>query len=149
MTLETYNFGLTAAAVPVQVQAVAPAFFTQSDGKHILATHADGTLVAPAGTMGASPAAPGETVVCYATGLGPTNPAAPEGMVITTPLPLVTAPSVTFNGVAGQVLYSDLTYAGLFQINVTVPASASSGDVPVAMQVGPVTSPATAVIAVQ
>jgi uncharacterized protein (TIGR03437 family) len=148
--LQTYNFGLTGAAVTVQVQAVAPAFFMQSDGKHVIATHADGSLIGPAGTTGETPAAPGETVVLYGTGFGPTNPAAPEGMVITTPLPLAAGfPTVTFNGVAGQVQYSSLTYAGLFQINVTIPASAPSGDVPVVAQVGTETSLATAVIAVQ
>jgi uncharacterized protein (TIGR03437 family) len=70
-------------------------------------------------------------------------------MLITTPLPLTAAPTVTFNSVAGQVLYSALTYAGLFQINVTIPASAPSGDVSVVAQAGSVSSPSTAVIAVQ
>jgi uncharacterized protein (TIGR03118 family) len=149
VTLETYSFGLTGDAVTVQVQAVAPAFFMQSDGKHILATHADGSLVGPAGSTGATPAAPGETVVCYGTGFGATNPAAPEGLVITTPLPLATAPTVMFGSTPGQVLYSALTYAGLFQINVTIPTSAPSGDVPVVAQVGSVSSLSTAVIAVQ
>jgi uncharacterized protein (TIGR03118 family) len=149
VTLQTYNFGLTGSAVTVEVQAAAPAFFLQSDGKHIVATHADGSLVGPSTTKGATPAAPGETVVCYGTGFGPTNPAAPEGMLITTPLPLTAAPTVTFNSVAGQVLYSALTYAGLFQINVTIPTSAPSGDVSVVAQAGSVSSPATAVIAVQ
>ena len=148
--LQTYNHGLTDTAVTVQVQDVAPAFFMQPDFKHVIATHADGTMIGPAGTAGETPAAPGETVVLYGTGFGATNPAAPEGMVITTPLPLAAGfPIVMFNGVAGQVMYSSLTYAGLFQINVTIPASAPSGDVPVVAQVGSTMSPSGAVIAVQ
>ena len=147
--LESYSFGLASAQVTVQVQAVAPAFFLQSDGKHVVATHLDGTLIGPTTTTGATPAAPGETVVIYGTGFGVTNPAAPEGMVITTPLNLVAPPIISFNGTGGQVLFAGLTYPGTFQINVTIPASAPSGDVPVVAQVGSTASPSTAVIAVQ
>ena len=148
--LQTYNFGLASAAVTVQVQDVAPAFFMQSDGKHIVATHADGSLIGPAGTTGATPAAPGETIVLYGTGFGVTNPAAPEGKLITTPLPLATLPTITIDGIAsGPPAFAGLTYAGLFQINVTIPASTASGDVQVVAVVGSTSSPSPAVITVQ
>ncbi|MGA2135267.1 MAG: TIGR03118 family protein [Bryobacteraceae bacterium] len=147
--LETYNFGLTSSEVTLQVAAVAPAFFLQSDGTHVVATHLNGTLIGPTTTTGATPAAPGETVVIYGNGFGVTNPAAPEGMVITTPLNLVALPTISFNGTNGQVIFAGLTYPGLFQINVTIPTSAASGDVPVVAQVGSTASPSTAVIAVQ
>ena len=149
-TVETYNFGLASGAVAVQVQDVAPAFFLQGDAKHIVATHADGTLIGPTTTKGATPAAPGEPIVLYGTGFGVTSPAAPEGQLITTPLSLVTPPTITIGGTAtGPPAFAGLTYAGLFQINVTVPASAASGDVPVVALVGSTASPGTAVIAVQ
>lgn len=114
----------------VQVQDVAPAFFLQGDGTHIVATHADGSLIGPASTTtGAAPAAPGETIVLYGTGFGVTNPAAPEGKPITTPLSLVTLPTIMIAGTATAApAFAGLTYAGLFQINVTVPASTPSGD---------------------
>ena len=149
--VETYNFGLASATVTVQVQDVAPAFFLQGDGKHIVATHANGTLVGPASTTtGATPAAPGETIVLYGTGFGVTNPAAPEGKLITTPLTLATLPAITIGGTdAGQVAFAGLIDAGLYQINVTVPASTASGDVPVVALVGSTASPGTAVIAVE
>jgi uncharacterized protein (TIGR03118 family) len=147
--LQTFNFGLGSAVVNIQVQDVAPAFFLQSDGKHIVAQHADGTVVGPTTIPGDTPAAPGETIVLYGTGFGVTNPATPEGQLITTPLPLATLPTITVNQVAAQVPFAGLTYAGLFQINVTVPASTTGGDVPVVALVGSTTSPGTAVIAVQ
>ena len=149
--VETYNFGLASATVAVTVQDVAPAFFLQGDGKHIVATHADGTLVGPASTTtGATPAAPGETIVLYGTGFGVTNPAAPEGKLITTLLTLATLPAITIGGTdAGQPAFAGLIDAGLYQINVTVPASTASGDVPVVAVVGSTASPGTAVIAVQ
>ncbi|MGC9946019.1 MAG: TIGR03118 family protein [Bryobacteraceae bacterium] len=149
-TLQTYNFGLASAAVTVQVQAVAPAFFLQSDEKHIVATHPDGSLVGPTSTTtGATPAAPGETITLYGTGFGVTNPAAPEGKLITTTLPLVTLPTVTIGAIDSQVAFGGLISVGLDQINVTVPASAPSGDVPVVAMVGTTASPGGAVIAVQ
>ena len=147
--VQTYSFGLASTTVMVQVQDVAPAFFLQSDGMHIAATHADGSLIGPAGTTGASPAAPGETIVLYGTGFGPTNPAAPDGKLITTPLNLPTLPTVTINSVNANVTFGGLTYAGLYQINVKVPESTPSGDVPVVALVGSTASPANAVIAVQ
>jgi uncharacterized protein (TIGR03118 family) len=150
-TFQTYNFGLASAAVTVQVQDVAPAFFLQGDGTHIVATHANGTLIGPASTTtAATPAAPGETIVLYGTGFGVTNPAAPEGQPITTALPLVTLPTITIGGTATAApAFAGLTYAGLYQINVTVPASTASGDVPIAALVGTTSSPSGAVIAVQ
>ncbi|MGA2740845.1 MAG: TIGR03118 family protein [Bryobacteraceae bacterium] len=148
--LETYNFGLASGAVTVQVQDVAPAFFLQSDGTHIIATHANGTLVGPTNTTtGATPAAPGETIVLYGTGFGVTNPATPAGQLITSDLPLATTPTITVGATAGQVVFAGLISAGLFQINVIVPASTPSGDVAVVALVGSTASPGTAVIAVQ
>lgn len=148
-TLETYSFGLASGTVTIQVQDVAPAFFLQGDGKHVVATHADGTLVGPITTTGATPAAPGEEIVLYGTGFGVTNPAASEGKEVTTALPLATTPTITIDSLAAQVPYSALTYAGLFQINVIVPASSASGDVAVVALVGTTASPSGVVIAVQ
>jgi uncharacterized protein (TIGR03118 family) len=149
--VQTYNFGLASPVVTVQVQDVAPAFFLESDGKHIVATHANGSLIGPASTTtGATPAAPGETIVLYGTGFGVTNPAAPKGKLITTPLTLATPPTITIGGTdAGPVAFAGLISAGLYQINVTVPASTASGDAPVVALVGSTASPGTAVIAVQ
>ena len=148
--VQTYNFGLASAAVTVQVQDVAPAFFLQSDGMHVVATHADGSLVGPTSTTtGATPAAPGETIVLYGTGFGVTNPAAPEGKLITTPLSLATLPTITIGGTGSQVAFAGLIYAGLYQINVTVPASSASGDAPVLAMVGSTASLGTSLIAVQ
>jgi uncharacterized protein (TIGR03437 family) len=87
--------------------------------------------------------------VLYGTGFGVTNPATPAGQLITTNLPLATTPTVTIGSVASQVTFAGLISAGLFQINVIVPASTASGDVPLVALVGSTASPGTAVIAVQ
>jgi uncharacterized protein (TIGR03437 family) len=41
---------------------------------------------------------------------------------------LATLPQITIGGVAASVEYAGLVGAGLYQLNVTVPASLSSGD---------------------
>jgi uncharacterized protein (TIGR03437 family) len=70
-------------------------------------------------------------------------------MVIGKPLPLATAPTATVGGAAAQVVYSDLTFAGVVQINITIPASASSGDQPVVATASSVSTPAGALITIK
>jgi uncharacterized protein (TIGR03437 family) len=70
-------------------------------------------------------------------------------MVITKPLPLATTPTVTVGGATAQVGYSDLTFAGVFQLNITIPSSASSGDQPLVVMAGSGLSPAGVVITVK
>ena len=144
------NNGLSAATVSVNVDTFAPAFFLLS-GQYIAATHADGvSLVGPAALLpGSTPAAPGETIVLYGTGFGPTNPATPDGQVLTAPTNLVSNPTVLFGGAQADVAFAGLTATGLYQINLKVPASiTASGDVPVIAQLGGTASPSTALISV-
>jgi uncharacterized protein (TIGR03437 family) len=58
--------------MPITVQAKATQLFT-ADGKYVAAAHMNGSPVGKGG--GSPPAAPGETVILYSTGLGPSNPA--------------------------------------------------------------------------
>ena len=68
----------------------------------------------------------GEAIVIYCTGLGEVRPAVAAGV----PAPLaplsetIVAPVVTIGGVRAEVFYSGLTplFAGLYQVNATVPA---------------------------
>ena len=147
-TLTTNNNGLVSGKATIQVQALAPAFFTSSDGTHVAASHAGGSLVGPAGTNGATPAKPGETISLYGSGFGPTNPAIPNGMLLTTALPLVTPPTITIGGTAVQPLFAGLSGPGEYRFVVTVPATAVDGDVPVSAQLGALTTQANLVIAV-
>ena len=78
------NAGGTSNAVTATVNDYAPGFFMA--GQYAIATHQDGTLVAPAGLYGnSSPAAPGETVILWGTGLGPVSPSVPAGQTSSRP----------------------------------------------------------------
>jgi len=116
---------LAGPAIPIMLQNGAPSFF-QSDATTVLGIHLNGSTI-----TAASPAVPGETVVLFASGLGPTNPAAipnqiPEIAASVSPLSNF---SMLLNGVVvspQQILYAGVvpTFAGLFQINVQLPSNA-------------------------
>ena len=147
--LQTGNNGLSSSMVTVQVQAVAPAFFT-IDGTNIAATHANGSLLGPAGTTPAmTPAKPGETITLYGTGFGETSPPIPNGMLVTTAAAVVTRPTITIGGDPATVTFAGLVAAGLYQINVTVPATTPDGNAALVALLGTATSQSGAVIAVQ
>jgi uncharacterized protein (TIGR03437 family) len=80
---------------------------------------------------GNAPAAAGDVVVIYATGLGATVPAAQTGRPApTSPLAQVTPlPTVTIGGIAGGVQFAGLTpgLVGLYQLNVQVPSGVTAG----------------------
>lgn len=92
-------------------------------------THANGSLVSPS-----SPARPGETLVMYVFGLGPTDPPVPAGTA--TPMSLFPtqvpytllftyrgATAASASPALSQPLFAGLTpgQVGLYQINFTVP----------------------------
>jgi uncharacterized protein (TIGR03437 family) len=114
---------LAGPAIPIMLQTAAPSLF-QTDATTVLAQHLDYTLI-----TAASPAQPGEVVVFYASGLGPTSPPAipdqiPQQAASVTPMSSFT---LLINGVAvnpQQILYAGVTptFAGLFQINVRLPS---------------------------
>ena len=104
----------------------------------------DGVTLAQAGT----PAAIGEAIVIYCTGLGATTPSVIEGQPAPSTQPLAATtnqPTVTIGGQSAQVLFSGLTpgFAGLYQVNAIVPSGIATGDtVPVTIAVAGQTSQA-------
>lgn len=114
--------GLAGPAIPITLGAVAPAMY-EIDANTISATHLNGqTITANA------PAQPGEVIVLYATGLGPTLPEQLPNQIPTGAATLATPGfGVWLNGTAvdpSLILYAGVTpgYAGLYQVNVMLPA---------------------------
>ncbi|HEY2012564.1 MAG TPA: IPT/TIG domain-containing protein, partial [Bryobacteraceae bacterium] len=132
--------GLTSSSVNVTAQLVAPSLFLSDTAGHVIATHGNFSLIGS--TSPATPAAPGETIVLWGNGFGATTPAAVNGQVLAGAAPLVVPPTVTFNGVSANVVFSGLVATGLYQINVTVPTGLPDGDAQVVTTSGGVSSPA-------
>ncbi len=143
------NNGLVSASGTVTEATYAPAFFI-SKSNYIAATHADFSLIGPVTLFpnSSTPAKPGETIILYATGLGATNPPQDFTGVPNLPAPSAVLPTVTIGGAPATVTYSGMTFIGLFQINVVVPAATTSGDQPVVLTIGGVSSQAGALISV-
>jgi uncharacterized protein (TIGR03437 family) len=130
--------------VAVNMSAFAPAFFT-FDGKSIAATHADNTPV-----NAGSPAKPGEVIVMYGTGFGPTSPATAAGAVVSgaNPLASLSTLSILIGGAPAQVAFAGITAPGLYQFNLTVPATLADGDASVVATIGSLQTQAGAFIPV-
>ena len=127
--------GLASAAQTMALESAAPGIFSATgDGRGAGAmTHTNGFLV-----TAQNPAARGETLVLYATGLGATNPALATGAFPTTLTRTVAQPVVTVGGVPAQIVFSGLSgcCVGLNQVNFTIPAGSPTGNaVPVIVSV--------------
>ncbi len=124
-------------------QPFAPAFFTVG-GTAAAAVHTNYTPV-----NASQPAHPGEIVQIYGTGFGPTNPALPTSQLVTTAAVLANTVQFTIGGTAANVAWAGLVEAGLYQFNVTVPASLPNGDAQVVATVGGVQTQTGVSIAVR
>ena len=142
--------GLTSQPLSVPVSAYGPAFFLLG-GKYAVAEHGDGTIVGPTTLVAnnSTPAKAGETIMIFATGLGATNPTTPNGQLIATPAITASTATVLIGGVAANVSYAGLIDPGVYQLNVTIPAAAASGDNSLAVQIGGYTSPGNVFVNVQ
>ncbi len=113
-------------SVTVSLASVAPGIFTLSqDGKGPGAIlHADFSLVSAG-----NPAAPGEVVLIYLTGLGATNPTVSDGQLALGPAQALTQVTVTISSQTARVDYAGVApgFAGLYQINAAVPSVLTSG----------------------
>jgi uncharacterized protein (TIGR03437 family) len=125
VVLQLVNDSIAGPAVPIPLGNAAPALF-QMDATTVIATHGNGPLV-----TGAAPAKRGEVVVVYATGLGITTPPAIANQIPQSLAPLADMGTfqVLLNGTPVDkkaILYAGVTpgFAGLFQINVLLPADA-------------------------
>jgi uncharacterized protein (TIGR03437 family) len=124
------------------VESAAPAIFLSGTagpetGLATIFRADNGQLVTPT-----NPIHPGDTIVIYLTGMGPTSPSVAAGMATPmSPLSFVTqAPVLTLGGSTLNVLYAGLVpgyISGLYQINATVPAGVPQGtDVPLVISQG-------------
>jgi uncharacterized protein (TIGR03437 family) len=138
------NNGAASAPAPAQLQAFAPALFQFGATSYAIVTrYPDNALVAnPAAIPGAVAAAPGDVLIFWATGFGPSNPATPAGQVVTAAASVATLITATVGGVQASVLGGALSpgSAGLYQIAIQLPSQVTSGDAAILMSAGGVKS---------
>ena len=79
-----------------------------------------------------TPAKPGDSVIIYALGCGPTSPATPAGVVAAQNSPLALPFQLNIGGVPANVSFGGIVAGtiGLYQFNVTIP-NVPAGDQPI------------------
>jgi uncharacterized protein (TIGR03437 family) len=146
----TFN-GSASDAATTQIQTRTPAFFLFNSDKYIASRHADFSILGPASLFPgvSTPARPGETVLLFGSGFGPTSPAIVNGQLLTAPANLTESVSVRIGSTTVTPSFAGLSATGLYQINVAVPADAPNGDVAVVATIGGVSTQSNAFISVQ
>jgi len=136
--------GQSSPVTMAQLQAFSPGLFLLQ-GQYAVAEHADYSYVGKPGLISGvttSPAQPGETIILFGTGFGPADPAVPAGILDPDTALLANPVVAQVGGMDAAVQFAGLAagFAGLVQINVTVPPNAPDGDLPITLAVGGVPS---------
>jgi len=137
----------------VNSQQFGPAFFTWPGGQPV-ATRQDFSWAVQSGTfptVTTTPAKPGDVIILWGAGFGPTTPAAPVGVQVPpNSYPTANPVTVTVGGISAQVYGAALApgFAGLFQVAIQIPSSLANGNYPVIATVSGAQSPASVSIAV-
>jgi uncharacterized protein (TIGR03437 family) len=129
--------GTSTPAFTAAMHTVVPSFLLFSAQGYIAATHLNFSLLGPATLYPglSTPAAPGETIVAYAVGLGlPTTTLTPGSAIQTGPLQSL--PICVIGSYPAVVGFAGLISPGLYQLNITVPASAAAVDNPIVCRYG-------------
>jgi len=130
--IQVNNNGKMSNTVTQYVSYTAPGVFTQNQsgtGYGEIEHLGIGNTVSPVGSVvtDGNPAAEGETLAAYLTGLGTVSPSIADGAAGPSPTPSATTNTFTvdFDGVAGTNDFSGLapTYSGLYQLNFGIPAT--------------------------
>ena len=129
--------GLVSVPVSAQLQKYAPGLFKfdPQNRKYAAALIArtDGGVdyAGPPGLFGTDvttrPVKPGETLLLWGTGFGPTSPPVPWGVVFNGAATLTDKVTITVGGTPAEVQFAGVSGAGLYQFNVVVP-SVPDGD---------------------
>jgi uncharacterized protein (TIGR03437 family) len=129
------------ASSTVALATAAPSFSLLGDGLHVAGeiVTPDGSgaygggvydLVGPTDTFSfpTRPVKAGETLILYGVGFGPTTPKVAAGQPYSGAARTNNPVTVTIGGVSAPVAFAGITEAGLYQLNVTIPANTGSGD---------------------
>jgi uncharacterized protein (TIGR03437 family) len=88
----------------------------------------NGTGAAESGYLSSAAIGQGDLLALYGTGFGPTSSDLKDGSVFSGAYPATNTVTIAIGGVPADVLWAGLVGAGLYQINLRVPASLADGD---------------------
>jgi uncharacterized protein (TIGR03437 family) len=151
----TTGAGGASAAFNITLTQYAPVLINLTSGPLTSPRHQNGV-----GVTTSTPAAPGETVVFYAIGLGPVNTPVSPGAVAPSNDATTTAPTVTLGANAvpgataklatGQAFFgasysgpeagNTQAFFGIYLVSFTVPTGTATGSYPVSLTIGGATS---------
>jgi uncharacterized protein (TIGR03437 family) len=141
--VEVINGDARSEPISVPKLALSPAFlpFVDADGKrYIAARHADFSILGKSGLfqgLTTTSARPGEVILLFAVGFGPTNPAVEAGRIAETTATTTSPVTVRFGETPAVVSYAGLSpnSSSLYQLNVTVPSTIEPGDLAVTAEI--------------
>ena len=153
---------LKTAAVSVAAGAATPEFLywvKNADGKNpviavnaVTGAYAGASGLIPGLTL--VPAKSGDYLIVYGISFGATNPAVPAGLPATDLSRTTAAPVITLGGTTlpdANILYVGLSpgTAGLYQVNIQIPANLPDGDYPFVLSLGSASTPVGGYITVK
>jgi uncharacterized protein (TIGR03437 family) len=148
------NANGTSAAFTATVAPQAPAFFLWPNNQAI-ATRQDASLAVQDGTFaGATTVAarPGDVLILWGTGFGPTTPTVPAGIQVPGGQQYNCSPvTITLGPASPQVFGCALSagFAGLYQVAIQVPGSMADGDYAIKATVNGTPSPDGVILSVK
>jgi uncharacterized protein (TIGR03437 family) len=143
-TVTVTNGNAVSTAAPVTIGEFSPAIF--AIGTMGAIQNVDGSLAQPAGSIPGRtthPAAIGDVVIIYATGLGPVTTSPAEGDTPSQTTDTLHKPFVGIGGVGSVIQFCGLSpqFVGVYQLNVVVPSVAPGNAVEVQLALGGISSP--------
>jgi len=142
--------GISSPPFMVTAKAVAPSFLLFSAKGYVVATHADNSLLGPPSLFPglSTPAKAGEPIVLYGVGFGLPSAAIVSGSSSQSGA-LPSSPVCQIGANVAAVSFAGLISPGLYQLNLTIPAGAGSGDNSISCTYGGASTPAGDLITVQ
>jgi uncharacterized protein (TIGR03437 family) len=131
-TNSTVNLGAVGPSFCLLDQAHVTGIILRADGSGAYGNGAFDILGPTGNSLGYQTVAAtaGDAIELFGVGMGPTKPAVPAGKAFSGAAPL-TAPLLLFvNQINVTPSFAGLAEAGVYQINLTVPAGLGTGDVP-------------------
>jgi uncharacterized protein (TIGR03437 family) len=143
-TVVVTNNGTSSSAATVKVGEFSPAVF--AIGTMAAVQNVDGSLAQPAGSIPGRttrPAAIGDVVIIYATGIGPVDTTPAQGDIPSKTTNSLHKPFVAIGGISAEIQFSGLSpqFVGVYQLNVVVPNVKPGDDVSLQLSLGGITSP--------